>query len=66
MRKDVLAVVDHLLTAYCNGCFLKTHHRNENGKNFAHKFCITECTVGEEIKKYGKSLGNEKAEKGWR
>ena len=56
MRKEILSEVEALLSTYCNGCFLKSHHKNEKGKRFAHKFCITECTVGEQIKKCGTKL----------
>ncbi|MBT2639024.1 zinc-finger domain-containing protein [Bacillus sp. ISL-39] len=55
-RNEVLAEVETLLNTYCNGCFLKKHHRQENGKRYAHRFCINECTVGEKIKKCGQRL----------
>ncbi|MCM3571583.1 MULTISPECIES: zinc-finger domain-containing protein [Mesobacillus] len=55
-RNEVLAEVETLLNTYCNGCFLKKHHRQENGKRYAHRFCINECTVGEKIKKCGQKL----------
>ncbi|WP_084221787.1 MULTISPECIES: zinc-finger domain-containing protein [Mesobacillus] len=55
-RNEILVEVETLLTTYCNGCFLKKYHRQEQGKTFAHRFCITECTVGEKIKKCGQKL----------
>ena len=55
-RKEILAEVENLLSTYCNGCFLKKHHKHEKGKRFAHKFCITECTVGNQIKTCGNKL----------
>ncbi|MGV2938521.1 zinc-finger domain-containing protein [Mesobacillus sp. LC4] len=55
-RNEILAEVETLLTTYCNGCFLKKLHRQENGKRHAHRFCINECTVGEKIKKCGQKL----------
>ncbi|RSD26566.1 zinc-finger domain-containing protein [Mesobacillus subterraneus] len=55
-RKQILAEVETLLSTYCNGCFLKKHHQQENGKRYAHRFCITECTVGNQIKACGNRL----------
>ncbi|MEH7441617.1 zinc-finger domain-containing protein [Bacillus sp. JJ1122] len=55
-RKEILAEVETLLSTYCNGCFLKKHHQVEKGKRFAHRFCITECTVGNQIKSCGNRL----------
>ncbi|MFT9596655.1 zinc-finger domain-containing protein [Mesobacillus sp.] len=55
-RNEILAEVETLLNTYCNGCFLKKHHRQEHGKRAAHRFCINECTVGEKIKKCGQKL----------
>ncbi|TRZ39126.1 zinc-finger domain-containing protein [Niallia circulans] len=48
---------------YCKGCFLYEHNKTDKGKRHAHRFCISECTVGLEIKKYGDMLaGNIKEE----
>ncbi|MBU8879012.1 zinc-finger domain-containing protein [Bacillus sp. FJAT-29790] len=55
-RKKIFDDVEELLNNYCNGCFLYKHHRAENGRRYAHKFCITTCTVGDKIKAIGGKL----------
>lgn len=55
-RKDLLEEVEGLLATYCEGCFLKKQHKKDHGKRFAHRFCITACTVGEKIKICGAKL----------
>ncbi|PLT28397.1 zinc-finger domain-containing protein [Peribacillus deserti] len=55
-RKQIFSEVDEILESYCAGCFLKSHHRKEKGKAFAHKFCISQCTVGEKLKEAGRKL----------
>ncbi|WP_053363902.1 zinc-finger domain-containing protein [Bacillus sp. FJAT-27251] len=55
-RKDLLEEVEELLATYCEGCFLKKQHKKDHGKRFAHRFCITACTVGEKIKVCGAKL----------
>ncbi|MBT2754982.1 zinc-finger domain-containing protein [Mesobacillus foraminis] len=55
-RKELLLEVEDLLNTYCEGCFLKSQHRKDNGKRYAHKFCISACTVGEKIKRCGDKL----------
>ncbi|PLR77213.1 zinc-finger domain-containing protein [Bacillus sp. V3-13] len=55
-RKELLHEMGELMSHYCEGCFLHKHHRKEKGKKYAHRFCITQCTVGEKIKAYGNKL----------
>ncbi|WP_100331356.1 zinc-finger domain-containing protein [Bacillus xiapuensis] len=55
-RKQVFDQVENLLQTYCQGCLLKATFRKEYGKAYAHKFCITQCTVGEQLKKCGEQL----------
>ncbi|RID84222.1 zinc-finger domain-containing protein [Mesobacillus zeae] len=55
-RKEWLEEVEELMSMYCTGCFLKQHHKKEKGKRYAHKFCITNCTVGSKIREYGDKL----------
>ncbi|MFL6561863.1 MAG: zinc-finger domain-containing protein, partial [Bacillus sp. (in: firmicutes)] len=38
------------------GCFLHQHLKKEDGRRAAHRFCITQCTVGEQLQEYGKKL----------
>ncbi|MDZ5473176.1 zinc-finger domain-containing protein [Bacillus sp. 31A1R] len=55
-RKQILSEVEEMMSSYCKGCFVYKHYKNEKGRRFAHRFCINECTVGEQIKKYGEKL----------
>ncbi|AEH53293.1 hypothetical protein B4098_0005 [Heyndrickxia coagulans] len=55
-RKQLIREVDKILKTYCEGCFLKSHFRKTRGKKYAHQFCIRQCTVGEQLKKYGDRL----------
>ena len=48
--------VDQLVKEYCDGCFLYRHIRKEEGRTAAHRFCITQCTVGEKFVEIGKNL----------
>jgi hypothetical protein len=41
---------------YCEGCFLHQQMNKEGGRRLAHRFCITQCTVGEQLQEYGKKL----------
>ncbi|RJS62464.1 zinc-finger domain-containing protein [Bacillus sp. PK3_68] len=51
-----MAEVEEILQTYCDGCLLKVTFRKEKGKAYAHKFCITKCTVGEQLRKCGEQL----------
>lgn len=44
------------MSHYCKDCFLFKHHKEDRGRRFAHRFCITDCTVGEKIKRVGDRL----------
>lgn len=55
-RKQWIGEVHQLLDMYCDGCFLNSHFRKENGPRYAQSFCIKHCTVGEKLKDYGKKL----------
>jgi len=55
-RKNIYKKVEALMEEYCNGCFLYKQNRKDYGRNYAHKFCITKCTVGEKIKEAGEEL----------
>lgn len=55
-RIDVLIEVEGLLNTYCKDCLVKAALRKEKGKTAAHKFCITDCSVGEKLKQYGMKL----------
>ncbi|WP_343031348.1 zinc-finger domain-containing protein [Metabacillus lacus] len=55
----MLLKITCMMDTYCEDCFLKKHFRKEKGKNFAHSFCINQCTVGQEIRDTGKQLNVE-------
>lgn len=44
-----------MLTTYCEGCFVRTQIRKDEGKTAAHRFCISNCTIGTQLQ----FLGNE-------
>ncbi|WP_445493037.1 zinc-finger domain-containing protein [Niallia sp. 03133] len=63
-RKRWIHEVEELMNDYCKDCFLHQHHKMDKGKRYAHRFCISQCTVGQRIKKYGdKILGDEEENK---
>ncbi|MCS0824863.1 zinc-finger domain-containing protein [Cytobacillus firmus] len=55
-RKDIYNEVEAIMDYYCTECFLYKNNRQEKGRNYAHRFCITKCTVGETIKQHGQKL----------
>ncbi|WP_075982060.1 zinc-finger domain-containing protein [Bacillus massilinigeriensis] len=55
-RKKLLEEMDHIMTYFCESCFIHKYHRVENGRRYAHRFCITQCTIGEKLKCYGQRL----------
>lgn len=59
-RKNWIQKAEELMDDYCKDCFLYKHNKLEKGKRNAHRFCISECTVGMKIKEYGEKLsGND-------
>lgn len=52
----VMSEIDSILADYCEGCFLKTALKEESGKAGAHHFCITQCTVGDQLKFLGEEM----------
>ncbi|RSK24818.1 zinc-finger domain-containing protein [Bhargavaea beijingensis] len=55
-KMDLIQDIDELLDQYCDGCFLKKQLRTEKGKATAHRFCIKQCTVGEQLRFLGSEL----------
>lgn len=49
----VMNEIDSIITDYCDGCFLKSALKEDKGRAGAHQFCITDCTVGEQLKFLG-------------
>jgi len=56
-RKKIYEEVEEMLS-FCDGCFVQKHFRKEKGRTFAHQFCLSQCTVGEKLKKLGQELTN--------
>jgi hypothetical protein len=48
--------IDGILDSYCEGCFLKTQLSKDKGKTVAHKFCISTCTIGEQLQFLGQEM----------
>ena len=55
-RKVIYNEVEEILEQYCKGCFLYKQNRKDRGRNFAHRFCISSCTVGEKMRQCGEKL----------
>ncbi|XJZ25907.1 zinc-finger domain-containing protein [Bacillota bacterium Lsc_1132] len=55
-RTELLETLQWTISQYCDGCFLNKHLRKSEGKRAAHRFCISQCTVGEKLREYGKKL----------
>ncbi|MGG5253870.1 zinc-finger domain-containing protein [Neobacillus sp. SM06] len=55
-RTEVFETLQSMMSHYCDGCFLYNYLRKSEGKRAAHRFCISQCTVGEKVKEYGKQL----------
>ena len=54
-RKWLLTQVEETLNI-CSGCFLYTLHKQECGRTNAHSYCLSACTVGEQLKQLGEKL----------
>lgn len=59
-KSTVMNEIDELMDTYCEGCFLKSLIRKEQGKKAAHRFCIQQCTVGEQLRFLGSELNKIK------
>ncbi|RHW42285.1 zinc-finger domain-containing protein [Neobacillus notoginsengisoli] len=59
-RKQLLHKINCLFSEYCEGCFLQKVNSDEGGKRKSHKFCISKCTVGGEIRELGSKLTGKK------
>ncbi len=55
-RVELFANVEGIMKQYCEGCFLHRQLKKEGGRRFAHRFCISKCTVGEMLKENGERL----------
>ncbi|MFC4411311.1 zinc-finger domain-containing protein [Chungangia koreensis] len=62
-KSSVMMEIDELLLNYCEECFLKKQNKLDLGKKAAHRFCIEQCTVGEQLKFLGQELNKVKNER---
>ncbi len=54
-KLSIINEIDCMMQTYCEGCFVRKQIRKEQGKTAAHRFCISNCTVGSQLQ----FLGNE-------
>jgi len=59
-KLTVIREIDEMLETYCDGCFIKRELKSNGGKTVAHRFCITQCTVGEQLRFLGSELNKVK------
>lgn len=59
-KKEITNEIHEIIQTYCDGCFLRESFRKDHSKNYAQRFCIEKCTVGERLKKCGDLLSNKK------
>ncbi|AJD91247.1 hypothetical protein JMA_19300 [Jeotgalibacillus malaysiensis] len=55
-KHTAISAVDELMNTYCRDCPVKKQLRAEKGKLHAHKFCISDCSIGIKIKEIGRQL----------
>ncbi|OCA91533.1 hypothetical protein A8F94_03025 [Bacillus sp. FJAT-27225] len=58
-RKLIFNEINALLAGYCDGCFLQKQNMNDAGRRKSHKFCISQCTVGAQLKSLGSQLSGK-------
>lgn len=55
-KLDVMKEINQLLDIYCEGCYVKKQLLKERGKTGAHQFCISECSVGDQLQFLGREI----------
>ncbi|AOV07961.1 zinc-finger domain-containing protein [Sporosarcina ureilytica] len=55
-RLNVMSEIDTIMDTYCMDCFLKKTLAKDKGKTAAHRFCIKECTIGEQLRFLGEEM----------
>lgn len=55
-KVSVMTEINEMLDTFCQDCFVKKQLSKDNGKTQAHKFCITTCTVGEQLQFLGSEM----------
>lgn len=54
-KLSIINEIDETMEMYCEDCFIRKQIRKDQGKTAAHRFCISNCTVGQQLQ----FLGNE-------
>lgn len=54
-RAHIIEEIDEVMDRFCENCLVKKTLNQERGKTAAHRFCIQECTIGDQLR----FLGNE-------
>ena len=54
-EQNAIEKIDELMNTYCDKCLLKTHIRKQK-ENTSTSFCISECSIGKQIKQLGNEL----------
>ena len=52
----VMQDIDTLTDTYCTDCPVIRDLRKQRGKTGAHRFCIDECSIGEQLQFLGQEL----------
>ena len=52
----VMKEINQLLDIYCEGCYVKKQLTKERGKTGAHQFCISDCTIGDQLQFLGREI----------
>ncbi|AWE07070.1 zinc-finger domain-containing protein [Lysinibacillus sp. 2017] len=55
-KVDVMKDIDELTDTYCTDCLVIRDLRKTRGKQGAHRFCIEQCTVGEQLQFLGQEM----------
>lgn len=55
-RAHIMEEIDVVMDRYCENCLVKKALNQERGKTDAHRFCIQECTIGDQLKFLGDEM----------
>ncbi len=55
-RAHIMEEIDGVMDRYCDNCLVKKALNQERGKTAAHRFCIEECTIGDQLKFLGDEM----------
>lgn len=55
-RESIIEEIDELTDRYCESCLVKKTLVRERGKTSAHRFCIQECTIGDQLRFLGEEM----------